>query len=151
MFPAGAVFRQQARQVNRTIVEILGATVDYVGMEPGTYGRTYPDGYASRGIARRTIQVDESLDWTARLMVLAHEAGHLMEPDSLNKVEGEVFAEAVGYLVCRHYGLDDPQAHARYLASYKSGFHVFEDWALEIDYAVRVLTSPADWEKDIPR
>lgn len=59
------------------------------------------------------IFVDEGLHWNARLAVLAHEAGHTMQPDWLAEGEAECFAESVSTLVSR----DGVREHARYMAS----------------------------------
>jgi hypothetical protein len=59
-----------------------------------------------------TIYVEDSLRWNARLAILAHEAGHTMQPSWLNPEEADCFAESVSALVSR----DGLRNHAHYLA-----------------------------------
>ncbi len=58
------------------------------------------------------IIVDADLHWSARAAVLAHEAGHTLQPAWVGTAEGDCFAEGVSALVVRD-GLMD---HARYMA-----------------------------------
>lgn len=69
------------------------------------YGVTLPN--------EHVIMVDSGLHWSARAAVLAHEAGHTVEPIWVSRVEGDCFAESVATLIM-HDGYRD---HARFLAS----------------------------------
>lgn len=65
--------------------------------------------------AQHSIAIEAGLRWNERYSVLAHEGGHILQPDWVSAVQGEVFAEAVAALVVR----DGPREHARYLAAYR--------------------------------
>lgn len=71
------------------------------------YGATIP--------SEHEILIDADLHWSARFAVLAHEAGHTMQPWWLRKEQGECFAEAVATLMSG----DGIREHARYLAPLK--------------------------------
>lgn len=62
-----------------------------------------------------TVQLEAELKWDARLAVLAHEAGHILQPHWVNHEQEEAFAEAVATLVSR----DGFREHARYLSRHK--------------------------------
>jgi hypothetical protein len=88
----------------------FGYDVEYISglVETGNmYGVTLTD--------KKDIKVDTSLSWNMRLSVLAHEAGHVLEPVGLTMPQGEAFAEGVALLVAR----DGVREHARYLAHNK--------------------------------
>lgn len=74
-------------------------------MGQAAYGITAPD--------EHLIVVDGSLHWSARAAVLAHEAGHTLQPIWVSRTEGDCYAEAVATLVM-HDGLRD---HARFMAN----------------------------------
>jgi hypothetical protein len=59
------------------------------------------------------IVVESALQWDARYAVLAHEAGHTLQPFWADGIQADCFAEAVAVLLV-HDGLRE---HARYLAS----------------------------------
>lgn len=61
------------------------------------------------------IVVDANLSWDARYAVLAHEAGHVLQPWWLDGGQPEVFAEMVSTIMSR----DGIREHARYLADQK--------------------------------
>lgn len=61
------------------------------------------------------IYIDGTLGWNQRFFILAHEAGHVMEPAWTSGDDSEVFAEMVAALVSRN-GLRE---HARFLARTK--------------------------------
>lgn len=84
----------------------------------GAYGFTDPHDFS--------IHVDQSLSWNSRLAVLAHEAGHTLQPARRTQGQREAFAESVAMLVA-HDGLLE---HARYLASLKPDFLIeaVADW-----------------------
>lgn len=69
------------------------------------YGMTSPD--------QHLVVVESALHWSARAAVLAHEAGHTVEPIWVSRVEGDCFAESVATLIM-HDGYRD---HARFMAS----------------------------------
>jgi hypothetical protein len=101
---------------------------------------TYGDSHGYDGLTQhRSIVISESMEWNARMEVLAHEAGHVLQPNGLTQAEGEVFAEGVAYLVLRHYGHDRIELHAHYLAARKSGLYVLENYATDIKHAAGVL------------
>jgi len=121
-----------AQELQAVLFVINGARVVY-GSAEGYSGITYWE--------TRQIAIDERLSWNARFEVLAHEAGHVLQPQGLTQIEGEVFAEGVAYLVLRHYGHDRIELHAYYLAARKSGLDVLEHYATDIRHAARVLTA----------
>lgn len=88
------------------------------------------------------VHIDKALSWNARLEVLAHEAGHRLQPPTLPgpSSESEVFAQAVSYLVCLEFNRNTLEVSASYLALHKSALHVLTDQRKEIEYAVIVLT-----------
>jgi hypothetical protein len=65
-----------------------------------------------------TVYVDAVLSWDARYAVLAHEAGHVLQPNWMDYAKGDVFAEIIAALVVR----DNPREHARYLSAYRGDF-----------------------------
>lgn len=85
-----------------------GYRVDYVdglNKAKGIYGATSPQA--------KSIIIDGDLHWNARFAILAHEAGHVMQPGRLTRNQGEAFAESVAMLVAH----DGYREHARYLAN----------------------------------
>lgn len=86
----------------------LGWTVTYQGNL--AYGQQAAYGLADPQTHR--IYVDADLHWSARAAVLAHEAGHTLQPGWAGRMEGDCFAETVAALVV-HDGLRD---HARFMA-----------------------------------
>lgn len=89
-------------------LEALGWSVEYGDAGDSLLGVTYPH--------RHHIVVDERLHWDARFAVLAHEAGHTMEPAWLDHDQGEVFAECVAALLDGYH----LREHARWLAGQKA-------------------------------
>lgn len=94
----------------QTRLELLGWDVSYhrdlrVYGQPA-YGVTDPSSHR--------IVIDEALYWNDRLAVLAHEAGHTVQP-ALTAQGFECWAESVAYLVAQ----DGVTEHARYLSPYK--------------------------------
>lgn len=77
--------------------------IQFMGQE--AYGVTSP--------GEHVIVVESALHWSARAAVLAHEAGHTVQPIWVSRVEGDCFAESVATLIM-HDGYRD---HARFLAS----------------------------------
>lgn len=89
-----------------------------LGYEVGYHRGLELQGQAAYGltsVGAHTVSVDADLHWNARYAVLAHEAGHILEPIWCSTRQGEAFAEMVSALVS-HDGLRE---HARYLASMK--------------------------------
>lgn len=126
--PVGTSREQDLLRLHRLIQTVLGVEVQQAGAAPGVAG------IASR--EHRIIALDGTLSPNARLQVLAHEAGHFLQPDGLTTQEGEVFADAVSYLVTR----DEAPVFSRYLAGSKSGLHVLRTYRREIHWAARVLS-----------
>lgn len=120
-----------AIQVGSIINQDLGGRIAFQWLGPGMAGDTDP--------ITRKVRINSALSWNERLATLAHEGAHLLEPNNLDHADSEVFAEAVAYLVCRSFGLDRVEDHARYLAGHKSGLHVLIDYRREIERAARIL------------
>lgn len=102
-------------------LERSGWTVIYkdgLSANSGLLGMTTSD--------ERTIYIDSSMHWDARYAVLAHEAGHTMQPFRLTSNQGEAFAESVAMLISH----DGYREHARYLSALKTDFLVeaVADW-----------------------
>jgi len=101
--------------------------------------------------AEKLIYLSSTLDVNAQLEVLAHEAGHLLQPISLtpDKAGEEVWAEMVSVGVLKFYGHDGRQTSANYLAAYKSGLSILPFYKKDIELTVKILTGqvPArlDW------
>lgn len=95
-----------------------GWSVKYAPIEGDVFGETFPD--------RRAIVIEDRLHWNARYAVLAHEAGHTLQPAWATRNQGEVFAECVAALLAQ----DGLREHARYLAKYRGDFllTVFVEW-----------------------
>lgn len=96
----------QALELERRLMG-MGWQVQYPAQVMGgmAYGATDPD--------RHLVLVEESLHWSARAAVLAHEAGHTVEPTWVGRVEGDCFAESVATLITDAGYWD----HARFMAS----------------------------------
>jgi hypothetical protein len=90
----------------------LGWTVEYKSPDTlqGAYGITY--------LETREIFVDESLSWDARYWVLAHEAGHTLQPGWANHGHGEAWAETVSALITK----EGFAQHAKYIARVKGEY-----------------------------
>lgn len=90
----------------------------------------------------REISIDASLGCDARAMVLAHELGHILEPDAVRPEghygEEEVFAEAVSYLVTSHER-DETSVYAHYLADHKQDLNVLTVYRREIIFAANFI------------
>jgi hypothetical protein len=116
LHPDGAHFSQsdagywQALTLEARVMS-LGWTVTYalhpkLGDEPA-FGLTLPQLHA--------VVIDKDLHWSARAAILAHEAGHTVQPSWLNNIEGDCFAESVATLIMH----DGFREHARFLAGAK--------------------------------
>jgi hypothetical protein len=92
-------------------LEMLNYSVTYAG-------GLEVDGHEAYGVTdmeKHAIIIDGGLSWNARLAVLAHEAGHTLQPGWVTTRQAEAFAETVAMLVSH----DGYREHARYLASHK--------------------------------
>ena len=125
--PVGNSREQEYRRLQRLAWMVLGVQVQ-ASATPGVAG------LASR--EARIIAIDPTLSPNAALQVLAHEAGHILQPDGLSKAEAEVFADAVAYLVTG----DDVHVYGRYLAGSKQGLGVLKTYRREIEWAATVLS-----------
>lgn len=137
--PVDDRYQEQLIRTETVVQFVLGVHIIYMDIDEaeGILGFTMLDTKQPRAVV-----VDSKLHATARLEVLAHEAGHRLQPpvwDS-NTSESEVFAQAVSYLVCLSYGHDTLDSSAAYLAVHKGGLHVLTDYKLDIEYAVMVLS-----------
>jgi hypothetical protein len=63
----------------------------------------------------KLVLVNADLDGNERVNTLAHEIGHLMEPEGMEWPISDVYAEAVAFVVCGKLGLDTGFASLRYL------------------------------------
>jgi hypothetical protein len=126
--PTGSSREQDLLKLARLVETALGVQVQQAGAPPGTAG------VSSR--QHRIIALDGTLSPNAKLQVLAHEAGHILQPEGLTKAESEVFADAVALLVTG----DDVHVFSHYLAGSKSGLGVLRIYRREIQWAARVLS-----------
>ena len=124
--PTGSSREHELGRLARIVVTVLGAEIreEAIG---------HVAGYTSR--QERVIVLDSSLSADAKLEVLAHEAGHLLQPPGLVGDEGQVFADAVSYLVTR----GNRRTYARYLSGHKSALSVLRTYRREIRWAAKVL------------
>lgn len=123
----------ELQRLQYVVTKALGATVTYKSVDdmPGAYGMTYRE--------VRAIHISDAIPIRQKFQVLAHEAGHLLQPESLaSQPEGEVFAEGVAHTVCLRRQMDCRDAGV-YLANYKSALHVLRDFRAEILWAAGVL------------
>lgn len=137
--PRGSDREQELQRLARLVSSALGVEVDMAGAPPGAAGITVRKAIMvdeQHQALIRVIALDGTLSPNAKLQVLAHEAGHILQPEGLSRVEAEVFADAVAYL----YTHDDGPVFARYLAGNKSGLHVLKTYRREIKWAARVLS-----------
>lgn len=126
-------FYWSAQRVEAIVVEQLGAEVVY-GVPPitGAAGVT--------NFVARVITVDQTQHWTARFETLTHEAGHLLSPTFSSRPEGDVFAEAVSYLVAIHDGDQGAlRRSAHYLSGMKMALHILREYRAEILRAAQFL------------
>jgi hypothetical protein len=115
-----------------TIEQFLGASVEYAVPMPGTAGMT--------SMRSRQVIIDATLSWDDRLPVLAHEGGHLLAIQTMSGTDQEVFADGVSFLVCRKFGEDTLNETAHHLAMYKASLHVLRDARSDIEWAAAVLS-----------
>jgi hypothetical protein len=92
----------------------------------------------------RTIYLQPWLSVNARFEVLAHEAGHFLQPptiDEQTKMFGQLFAEMVGVGVQKFYHSKTAErVAAPYLAQMKYTFPAYKWMRRDIDRAVKALT-----------
>jgi hypothetical protein len=133
------IYQREALLVERVVMHVLNVHVLYDKFGPDMAGVSGYTDMSPR--APLSIHIDAALRWTARLEVLAHEAGHRLAPPALQgpTSESEVFAQAVSFLVCGDLGHDTLQSSASYLAVHKGGLSVLTNDRKEIEYAVTVL------------
>jgi hypothetical protein len=108
-----------------------------VGEIPPTFG-----GIGLASAENRTILLKPGLSVNARFEVLAHEAGHLLQPPTLgDQAVAQLFAELVGVGVQKFYGSQTAElVAARYLAQFKYAFAAEKHLRTDIQYAVEALT-----------
>jgi hypothetical protein len=90
------------------------------------------------------IFLEKSLSPDAMLQTLAHELGHhyatVMAPRLTGEEDGQVFAEAVAFLVCQAIGLDTFKSSAGYLwEQEREHLWVLQFYAREIDAAAAAI------------
>ncbi len=126
-------FYWSALRVQAILEQNLGATVTYgVPTVLGAAGMTNPH--------TREVVIDEKAHWTTRFETLTHEAGHLLQPGFPTRMDNEVFAEAVSYVVAIHDGDRDAlRRSARYLSGAKASLHLLRDYRREILRAASFL------------
>jgi hypothetical protein len=98
----------------------------------------------SLGVSHRTqrvIAIADNLAADAKFETLAHELAHVLQPDRLlGHAEGEVWAEAVSYLVGLRYGYENRNAHL-YIANWKQALHILQIYRQEIIWTASVITA----------
>ena len=87
-----------------------GITVAYVDLDPGHYG-TSKGGKIDLAKGMTSGQAAKTLAHE-----LAHEILHKSKQEGLTRTIAELEAEAVAYVVCRHFGLDADVRASRYIA-----------------------------------
>jgi hypothetical protein len=94
-----------------------------------------------------TIYLEKSQEANMMVSTLAHELGHHYQPEALTgEMEGQAFAEAVGFLVCRAIGLDTTRQTVAYLSlSQRQYLWVLDRYSREIDAAAAAIV------KDVTR
>jgi hypothetical protein len=134
-------YKREALLVERVIMHVLNVHVLYDKFGPDMAGVSGYTDMSPR--APLSIHIDSALRWTARLEVLAHEAGHRLAPPALQgpSSESEVFAQAISFLVCKDLGHDTLESSASYLSVHKGGLGILTNDQKEIEYAVTVLVS----------
>jgi hypothetical protein len=88
-----------------------------------------------------TIYLEKSVEANMMVSTLAHELGHHYQPEALvGEMEGQAFAEAVSFLVCRAIGLDTTRQTVSYLSlSQRQYLWVLDKYHKEIDAAVAAI------------
>jgi hypothetical protein len=110
---------------------ILGIKVITDGLESSTMGMVVP--------ATRVITIAAETSHDGRVSTEIHEVAHLFAPNVFETYgEGEVFAEAVSFLVTRHEH-EDIDAYATYLYKHKDYLVVLHAYRAEIEFAARTI------------
>lgn len=135
--PTDNMFSAQTVRLETVVQFVLGVQVNYIDIgDPDLYGWTNTNPRKPRA-----VNISKSLKQTARLEILSHEAGHRLQPPTIEAtVDSEAFAEAVSFLVCRAAGHDTLEKASVYLAVHKGGLHVLKDYRIDIEYAAMVLS-----------
>lgn len=90
-------------------------------------------------LATRIITIDSETTHDGRVSTEIHEIAHLFAPNVFESYgEGEVFAEAVSFLVTRHEH-EDVDAYATYLYKHKDHLVVLHAYRAEIEFAARTI------------
>jgi hypothetical protein len=119
-------------------LERWGITIADLPEQDGAFGRA--------SLEQRTIWIKRSLSVNAQFEVLAHEAGHLLQPPALaDDALSQLFAELVGVGVQHFYGsATADETGAAYLSQFKYTFGAARAMRHDIDYAVKALTGQVD-------
>lgn len=89
----------------------------------------------------RKIIIVKSANPLQRMELLCHEAAHVLQPNGLSQVEYQAWAELVGVEVCTQWGVPETREQsARYLSGIKSGLVLIENHALDMNWAISVLS-----------
>lgn len=122
--------------LERRIADRLSAVIVYG--ETASYGDDIA-GLSFIADGKPHILIKAALSSRARLVVLAHEGGHLLQPPFIGNQASEVFAAGVGFLVCRRLGKPMDEFHEGYLAQLKSDLDVLVTFRADIEYAASAL------------
>lgn len=101
-----------------------------------------PDVHGGRTDFTSQVWLHDSLrqDVCGRVETLAHELGHVLQPMRLRGLSGQVFADAVSYLIVRqHAGYDPAARYAPFLARYAPHLSVLDEYRAQIEVAAKVL------------
>lgn len=103
-------------------------------------------GFGLTDMANRIIVLRADMPVNAAFEVLAHEAGHLFQPPSIELLaHAEAFAEAVAVGVAEHYNHPYRHTAARYMAGIKTGLHILPDVKVDVEFAVKALTGQTEY------
>lgn len=99
-----------------------------------------PGRVAATNYDMRRVFILDSLSSDSAVCVLAHEIGHVLQPGEMllqSRRSREVFAEIVGYLVCKNLGIDHSYQSANYLAPFEEAGHLADLYRRRLEFAVR--------------
>ena len=117
-----------------------GLTIEVVDTQGHGFGLNFGNG-------RIVLSQDLSVD--GQFEVLAHEAGHLFHPHSMETSVKEMFAELVGLQVQQFYGSTVAEsASMAYLAQHKHAMIFYPILKPEIDRATKILTGQLPWPRE---
>jgi hypothetical protein len=92
-------------------------------------------GYFDRKHSILFVEID--LPINTMLVTMVHELGHHLQPEALDGTSGgQIFAEAVAFIVCQKLGLNTFLSSATYAATLPEFHWVAQRYAKEIDEAV---------------